>query len=325
MSAWTAIVLALSVRPSLLSPTLAELQAADSPQQSSSVSNVRPVKRYRSRGWSVEETANFRVWLQADTRETRQLARLCESIREQLQAAWLGEASDTAWTPKCDIVVHASAAGYCRCLGSGAAKSVGCAAINVDGERVVCRRIDLRADAADWRRAALPHELTHIVLADRFAGRYLPRWADEGMGVLAESHAKQWQRARALRQASARGTVYRTDSLLMVTTYPPAAYRDAFYGQSAGLVRFLVERGKPAQFVEFLEQSLDADYDVALRRVYKIGGVQELARLAKTERSASQPAVPEFSRRISRLIAASPESPANGRDAQKPRNLWSAR
>lgn len=325
MSVWTAIILALSVRPSLASTGVQDLPTAGFAEEASSARRVPPVRRYASGRWLVQETPNFRIWLEQGSRETDDLARLCESLRDELHETWFGRVGETAWTPRCDIIVHRSAVGYCRCLGRGSEQSVGCATVQVDGERVVCRRIDLRTDAAGWREAALPHELTHVVLADRFAGRRVPRWADEGMGVLAESSAKQSLRARALRQASARGTVYRVGTLLSVTDFPPAEYRDAFYTQSANLVRFLIERGKPQQFIEFLERSLQSGYDRALRRVYGIDGVQELARLSRAGSRTPQPAVPEFSRRISRLIAATNESPANGRDAQNRRNLWSAR
>ena len=38
---------------------------------------------------------------------------------------------------------------------------------------------------------ALSHELTHVVLADRFAGRQPPRWFDEGIATLADSTEKR--------------------------------------------------------------------------------------------------------------------------------------
>jgi hypothetical protein len=37
----------------------------------------------------------------------------------------------------------------------------------------------------------LPHEITHVVLADRFNTKPMPRWADEGMAVLTEPVEKK--------------------------------------------------------------------------------------------------------------------------------------
>ena len=50
---------------------------------------------------------------------------------------------------------------------------------------------------------ALPHELTHLILADRFSPRQVPRWSDEGMAVLADPAEKQRLHLRDLRQALA--------------------------------------------------------------------------------------------------------------------------
>ena len=47
-------------------------------------------------------------------------------------------------------------------------------------------RTNLRADHPQVLTAILPHEVTHVVLADLFTTQQIPRWADEGMAVLAE-------------------------------------------------------------------------------------------------------------------------------------------
>ncbi len=52
------------------------------------------------------------------------------------------------------------------------------------------RRIDLLVDK-QGALTSLPHELTHVVLADCFAGRQPPLWLDEGVAMLADTHDKQ--------------------------------------------------------------------------------------------------------------------------------------
>ena len=74
--------------------------------------------------------------------------------------------------------------------------------MNFDQGRTVLRRIDVRADASDWSNAALPHELTHVVLGERFGGHALPRWADEGIAMLSESREKHRERVANLRGES---------------------------------------------------------------------------------------------------------------------------
>src|SRR5207302_1342531 len=43
----------------------------------------------------------------------------------------------------------------------------------------------------------LPHEITHAILAD-WAGRGLPRWADEGAAIMAESTGARLRQEQAL-------------------------------------------------------------------------------------------------------------------------------
>ena len=50
-----------------------------------------------------------------------------------------------------------------------------------------------RAREADIDRilaSGLPHEVTHVILADLFPQQQIPRWADEGMAVLTEPREK---------------------------------------------------------------------------------------------------------------------------------------
>ncbi|WP_339910171.1 hypothetical protein [Symmachiella dynata] len=172
---------------------------------------------------------------------------------------------------------------YQRASGPGVGQSVGFATLKIDGERVASRRIDIRLDADNWSGDALPHELSHVVLADRFLGKRIPHWANEGMSVLAESTTKQSTRIAALQRSLARGLSYETADLFQLTTFPRPGYHDAFYGQSALAVRSLVERGTPTQFLSFIEVALDAGYGHALHKVYKIQSVDKLEWLRRED------------------------------------------
>ncbi|MBI3864952.1 MAG: hypothetical protein HY290_24005 [Planctomycetia bacterium] len=193
----------------------------------------------------------------------------CETLRRQLQETWFGKASGN-WSPKCDIVVLPTVSEYSRTLGPGSEQSSGCASLDIEHEQVVKRRIDLRGDADDWLSAALPHELTHIIVADRFTKRQIPRWADEGMAILAEPLAKRARRSAAMQHALARQRPQTAGELMAIGQYPSGDRRDAFLGQSASLVAYLLEQGSPDKFLEFVERSATHDYDRALADVYQI-------------------------------------------------------
>lgn len=227
------------------------------------------VKLSRSGRWLVQETANFHIYCLPSLPEAQRLPVTCESLRRQLQETWFGMASGD-WSPKCDIVVFPTVSEYSRTLGPGSEQSSGCTSLSIEHERVVMRRIDLRGDADDWERAALPHELTHVIVADRFTKRQIPRWADEGMAILAEPVAKQTRRSAEMQRALAGKRLLTAKELLAISQYPPGNRRDSFLGQSASLVAFLLEQGSPETFLEFVERSATHDFDRALADVYGI-------------------------------------------------------
>ncbi|MEX2121529.1 MAG: hypothetical protein WD847_18210 [Pirellulales bacterium] len=159
----------------------------------------------------------------------------------------------------------------------GGAQTAGSSLVEIEHERVVTRRIDVRANRADWLTSALPHELTHLVLADLFVDRPIPRWADEGMAVLADTPAKQNEHLAAFHDAFARHNSLRLVELVGLQEYP-AVGQGVFYGQSVSLVDFLVQQGTPDRFARFLRSSVESGYESALRTTYRIDGIADLER-----------------------------------------------
>lgn len=248
---------------------------SSAPSDAATSSPANPIRIYRDSGWIIRETKNFRICSRCDADVLSTLPERCEALRSRLQSTWLEGRPPKDWSPRCEIVVHGSLSAYCRALGFEN-RSVGCTTIKVDAGRVTSRRVDLRLDAPDWAEAALPHELTHVVLADRFAGRPLPAWADEGMSMLAESESKQAQRRHALRLARARGKVPGIRQLWSFDQPSPAVTADAFYGLSMEVTQFLVERDSPQRFLEFVETAMSQGHERALRDCYRIAGVSAL-------------------------------------------------
>lgn len=247
-----------------------------------SISETRHSQAQPPRKWLYQKTTNFRVWTSGSESHLKHLCAACESMRTHLRSAWLGKQDDVQWIPPCDVVVHATIADYVRHLGPGSEQTSGCSSIELESGKVVVRRIDLRADATAWLTESLPHELTHVVLADRFSTRQISRWADEGMAILAEPLSKQSLRTRDLKAALADRRTIRTSDLLVLNTNLPSQFRAAFYGQSTSLVKFLVDRGTPAKFVDFIDNSMVHGHDRALRELYGINGIAELDLLWRT-------------------------------------------
>jgi hypothetical protein len=216
----------------------------------------------------VAVTPNFRIFWCAPENNLRELAERCERLAAASKESWLRKQPSQPWVPKCDVVVHPHVAEYVQALGPGSQQTSGCATIQLDQGRVVARRIDFRADAADWETETLPHELTHVVLADRFCRSRISPWADEGIAMLAESPAKLKRRLNDLRQVAADRSIYTARDLINVNSSPEPAFRAAFYGQSLALVSLFLDWGSRDQLLQFVEASQLKGPDAALRDVY---------------------------------------------------------
>lgn len=229
----------------------------------------------------VAETPNFRVHCCTSPDRLRELAESCERLKARCQTMWLGETS-TSWQPRCEVVVHSTVGVYCRTLGPGSERTSGCSTVRLDKGRVAERRIDLRSDAEGWLSESLPHELTHVVLADRFTERRIPAWADEGIAMLAESPDKLQRRLNELRGVVAAGRTLGLRQLVSLENGPTSESRAAFYGQSVTLAGLLLERGTPQQLIQFVEAGQRDGHDTALRDVY---GVESWSTLESEWRS----------------------------------------
>jgi hypothetical protein len=235
----------------------------------------------RSRGWSVAETTNFRVYHNQPRDLAERTARVAEKTRADMFRKWFGETGD-AWTPKCDLYIHRSADDYAQQTGAPA-NSPGHSTFQSDSGRVVIRRIDLHADDTNMLIAVLPHETTHVVLAGKFGDQPPPRWADEGMAVLTEPREKIDRHLRMLPHHSRERQLFWLRELMEQTypqpqqnQYPEARRIGAFYAQSVSLVEFLSQQKGPREFTQFLRDGLRGGYETALKKHYDIKDFSEL-------------------------------------------------
>lgn len=223
--------------------------------------------------WKVWDTASFRI-LHADDALAARVARIAESVRTEQTQRWAGSSPAAAWSPRCDIYLYPTAALFHQATGQPE-NSPGFSTMGLNAGRVSARRVNLRADHANLLHAILPHEVTHVVLADLFSTQQIPRWADEGMAVLSEPTSEQDLRAADLEKPLTSGELFKLSDL-MVMDYPNGRFWSLYYAQSVSLTRFLVEQGTPAQFVQFVKSSQRAGVENELRRVYQIEGFPDL-------------------------------------------------
>ena len=224
------------------------------------------------------ESKSFVVYSYRGGPAADDVARQCLSVREQIHGQWLGKTSIELWQPCCEVVLHGNKQSYVQSVGRGASQTSGSSLIQFSDGKITKRRLDLLVDQ-NGRLPALHHELTHVVLADRFAGKLPPRWADEGIATLADSSTKQLLHQRDCLAALRNGTSLRLLDLLQLEEFTSRHQVPAFYGQSLSLIRFLTDYGGSSRLVPFLQLADAQGYDRALREIYDIDGVSHLETL----------------------------------------------
>ena len=168
--------------------------------------------------WEVIDTPSFRVRFKGAREVAEAVAQAAEAQRKSICERWSGPPAG-AWQPRCEVVLHPSAECYARMTGKPA-QATGHAVVRLDGGRVAERRVELRADDPGAVVNALPRELTHVVLADLFPHSPPPRWAEEGMAVLAGSPEEVGRYARTLPRCARDGELLPIAALLELKDFP---------------------------------------------------------------------------------------------------------
>jgi len=239
-----------------------------------STETPQAISSHREAGrWQIKETPNF-VIFHADPVLAEMVAKQAESARETQTRRWTGSPPPRAWTPRCEVYLYPTAAIFAQ-VTQQPITSEGFSTIASDGQRTTVRRINLRADHPTVVSAVLPHEVTHVILADLFPTQQPPRWADEGIAVLSEPSDEQERRIGDLDLALNGGKIFSIENL-MVRDYPDGPHWALYYAQSISLTRFLVDSGTPGQFIDFLQGTQRTDVETELRRVYRIDGFADL-------------------------------------------------
>ncbi len=227
--------------------------------------------------WRRQASENFELWAHGTAAELSELSAALEAQLTQLHEAWSIDRSGPRWQPRCQVFVHVTREAYIAAAGPGSERTNGSSLVHFDRGQVVGRRIDLDGARSDWQTETMPHELTHVVLADEFPHGRLPRWADEGAAMLADSPHKRARHRQDAHSARKRGAELPVAQLLNIEQPLAAGRMAAFYGQSLTLVEHLVAQGDRRRFLDFLHEADRAGYDASLRAYY---GLASPARLA---------------------------------------------
>jgi len=227
-------------------------------------------------GWESLETASFRIRHRGAAKLAKSLADSAESRRDEIFRRWSGPAGGP-WEPKCEITLHPDVAAFVSATGLPAA-ATGRAVVHLSGGRVKERRIDLRQDDPTLVEDALPRELSHLVIADLYPTQAPPRWAVEGMAVLATSATEIDRYLRTLPRCLQQGELPRLETLMTLPA-PPKDKVTGYYVASVALVEFLVRWKGEKAFTTFLRDAQRYGLESAMKRQYGLSGPQQLEAL----------------------------------------------
>lgn len=115
-----------------------------------------------------------------------------------------------------------------------------------------------------WRygiESVLPHELTHAVISEFFAGQPTPRWLHEAVAGRFEQTRDHYGEAARLARKAVAGEYFRMRDLFDQKSYPERIA--LFYEQSATVALYLFEAGPEAMHVFLSELAAGNDHDAA--------------------------------------------------------------
>jgi hypothetical protein len=223
--------------------------------------------RGEQNGWFVAESANFRLFHQQSRSLAEVVLRKAEQARAVQQRKWFG-AVGADWEPKCRICLYPTSAAYSEATGAPPNPGGGHTDIRAEDGRVFDRCIHLHGARELLLSGVLPHEVTHAVLAGRFGGERVPRWADEGMAILAETQPRIDLHLRQLPRFRQDELLLAARELIEMRDYPHPRTIPIFYAQSVSLVDFLFQEKGAKCFTAFVRDGAHDGYAVSLRRHY---------------------------------------------------------
>lgn len=273
--------------------------AEEAKSESNERAAVTLIAQPKEGSWQVWETDNFRIRLSAHDRAVQpspqELADLLESARSRVSSRWQLPAQTSAWAMKCQVTFYPTVDSYCQMTGYPA-ESKGVANVEIGGGTVWRRQLDISPMQQAVRDAVLTHELTHILLADRFCWSQIPRWADEGIAIASEpsidaetSHPDQarlgaklvgrrHEQQEVLRDNLRRGTYMPMRELLIVRQYPRERDRQqTLYAESGSLIDYLLAKDvEPHQILDFVESTQKAGVEQAVAAHLPFDSTHEL-------------------------------------------------
>lgn len=234
----------------------------EGPQQRTSTAATNEVPDKPTRPGSFQ-TQNFYVTSpSADL--ARSVANAAEEARKDLAIEWLGREM-SPWPQRCPVQVK---------LASGKPGGATTLMFDFRGGYTVLS-MNLEGKTEQILRSTVRHEVMHTVLADHF--RFpIPRWADEGVALLAEDEVEQRRfdvDVRGILSSRPRIPVRR---LFETKDFPDSDTLIVLYAEGRSVTRFLIGQKDRPTFLKFVQIGVVRDWDTAAKECYGYTSVESL-------------------------------------------------
>lgn len=181
--------------------------------------------------WKHRQTAHFDVYARNDLVAER-MAEAAEFHFSGL-STWLGMADTRSWDPRCELRIHTTPDDLHQETGTdGGTQAL--TQTRIQGGRVLLRRVNLLQNDPWLLSSTLPHELTHLLLAELCPAAGLPLALDTGVALQAEPPARRLQFRRLLAP-----TIFKPADLLVLTDMPREPL--TFYARCDALTGWLLD------------------------------------------------------------------------------------
>jgi hypothetical protein len=221
-------------------------------------------------GLKVAETPHFRILHDQDKDVVAKVAKIAEDARVALQKRWFGDVS-IEWDGKCSIYLHGTLKDYSK--KTGLKNTLGHMR-TLDLGIGIRRSIHVPCKEPRLATEILPHEVCHSVMAVRFQGQ-TPRWADEGMAMLAQTPDSVQECVGLLPGIRKNDNLFSLE-VLMQTHEAEHMNTMEYYAQATSLVQFLCQLKGEQEFPKFLRTSLSKGYEPALKQHFGIESFRDL-------------------------------------------------
>jgi hypothetical protein len=181
--------------------------------------------------WKERRTPNFNVTARNDLvaeRVALAAAYHLQGIRE-----WLG-VQGGRWDPDCEIRVHPTQEDF-QAATDLHGLTMAVSHVRREGQRVTLRKLEFVQSDPWLLSATLPHELTHLVLADLEGAGHWPLAIEEGLALHAEPPARRLMYQRRLPEQP-------VGLQQLLTTRELPEDMESFYARSGALVAWLLNR-----------------------------------------------------------------------------------